>query len=47
MTAALEAMTKTSTHMAIVTSGAAQLGVTTLEDVLEKLLGEIPRSNED
>jgi len=47
MTAALEAMTKTNTHMAIVSSGPAQLGVTTLEDVLEKLLGEIPRPSDD
>ncbi|HST48675.1 hemolysin family protein [Jatrophihabitans sp.] len=47
MTAALEAMKRTSTHMAIVTSGSTQLGVTTLEDVLEKLLGEIPDPTED
>jgi CBS domain containing-hemolysin-like protein len=47
MTTALEAMKRTSTHMAIVSSGQAQLGVTTLEDVLEKLLGEIPRLSED
>jgi CBS domain containing-hemolysin-like protein len=47
MTTALEAMKKTNTHMAIVTSGEAQLGVTTLEDVLEKLLGEIPHPSED
>ena len=47
MTAALEAMKRTNTHMAIVTSGQSQLGVTTLEDVLEKLLGEIPRVSED
>jgi CBS domain containing-hemolysin-like protein len=47
MTTALEAMKRTSTHMAIVTSGHTQLGVTTLDDVLEKLLGEIPHSSED
>ncbi|HEX8093707.1 MAG TPA: hypothetical protein VF542_07770, partial [Jatrophihabitans sp.] len=47
MTTALEAMKRTSTHMAIVTSGRAQLGVTTLEDVLEKLLGEIPSPSDD
>jgi CBS domain containing-hemolysin-like protein len=47
MTGALEAMKRTSTHMAIVTLGSAHLGVTTLEDVLEKLLGEIPDSSED
>jgi len=47
MTAALEAMKRTGTHMAIVTSGQTQLGVTTLEDVLEKLLGEIPDPDED
>ena len=47
MTTALEAMKRTNTHMAIVTSGQAQLGVTTLEDVLEKLLGEIPRPTDE
>jgi CBS domain containing-hemolysin-like protein len=47
MTTALEAMKRTSTHMAIVASGQAHLGVTTLEDVLEKLLGEIPHPSED
>jgi CBS domain containing-hemolysin-like protein len=47
LTTALEAMKRTGTHMAIVTSGPTQLGVTTLEDVLEKLLGEIPDPGED
>ena len=42
LAAALEAMKVTSTHMAVVTDAGRQLGVVTLEDVLEQLLGELP-----
>jgi CBS domain containing-hemolysin-like protein len=47
MTTALEAMKRTSTHMAVVASEAAHLGVVTLEDVLEQLLGEMPPPGAD
>jgi CBS domain containing-hemolysin-like protein len=42
MTAALDAMKRSSTHMAIVTDSDDHLGVVTLEDVIEQLLGALP-----
>lgn len=42
MTSALEGMKRTSTHMATVVSDGVHVGIVTLEDVLEQLLGEIP-----
>lgn len=44
LAAALEAMKVTSTHMAVVSDGGRQVGVVTLEDVLEQLLGELPNA---